>query len=249
MKKIVAIGGGEIGSPDCPVETTSIDKEAIRLTGKKHPKVLFISTASSDAAGYQNTVQKHFGTRLGCEVDMLRLITDKPSRVEIERKVFSADLIYVGGGNTLKMMRVWRVNGLDKILHMAWEKGIVLTGLSAGSICWFTGGTSDSRRDNNPDADLIKVGGLGFIPAIHSPHYDVEKDRRPGLKKIMKKTSGVAIAIDNCCALEVIDDTYRVIASKSHAKAYKVYWKGGTYFEDEIAQRKDFAPLVQLLKK
>ncbi len=248
-RKIVAIGGGEIGSPRCPVETIAIDKEIIRLTGKKSPKVLFIPTASSDSEGYYKTVQKHFGKRLGCRTDALWLIKEKPSRKEIEKKVMDSDIVYVGGGNTQKMLRVWKSYGLDKILKKAWDKGVVLSGLSAGSICWFRAGTSDSRRFNNPAADLIKVSGLGFIPATHSPHYDVEKDRRPGLKKIMKKTPGVAIAIDNCCAVEFVDDTYRVIASKRSARAYKVYWKAGKYHEEEILKRMGFSLISDLLKK
>lgn len=249
MKKIVAIGGGEIGSPGCPVETTTIDKEIIRLSGKKRPRVLFIPTASSDSDGYFETVKKHFGKRLGCSVDVLRVIKEKLSRSEIERKVMSTDIVYVGGGNTLKMIRVWKSCGLDTVLRKAWDKGVVLSGLSAGSICWFRNGTSDSRRFKNPDAGLIKVSGLGFISATHSPHYDVEEDRRPGLKKIMQKTSGVAIAIDNCCAVEFIDDTYRVIASKPYAKAYKVYWKAGKYYENEILKQKEFSPIFDLLAK
>jgi len=249
FKKIVAIGGGEIGSPGCPVETTAIDEEIIRLTGKKSPRVLFIPTASSDSEGYYRTVQKHFGNRLGCRTGVLWLIKEKPSHKEIEQKVMSSDIVYVGGGNTQKMLRVWKFCGLDKILKKAWDKGIILSGLSAGSICWFRAGTSDSRRFNNPDADLIKVSGLGFIPAIHSPHYDVEKDRRPGLKKIMRKTSGVAIAIDNCCAVEFVGDTYRVIASRPRAKAYKAYWKAGKYNEEEIERRKAFSAISDLLVK
>ena len=249
MKKIVAIGGGEIGSRGCPVETTKIDREIIRLTGKKRPRVLFIPTASSDSDGYFETVQKHFGRRLGCKVDVLRVIKEKLPRAEIERKVMSSDIVYVGGGNTLKMIRAWKSCGLDTILKNAWNKGIILSGLSAGSICWFRSGTSDSRRFKKPDAELIKVSGLGFIHATHSPHYDVEKDRRSGLKKIMKKTSGVAIAIDNCCAVEFIDDTYRVIASRPAAKAYKVYWKTGTYYEKEIVKQKEFVPVFHLLVK
>ena len=161
----------------------------------------------------------------------------------------ASDIVYVGGGNTQKMIRVWKSYGLDTILKKAWDKGIILSGLSSGSICWFRNGTSDSRRFNNPDADLIKVSGLGFIPASHSPHYDVEKDRRPGLKKIMQKTSGVAIAIDNCCAVEFVDDMYRVIASKPKAKAYKVYWKVGKYHEEEILKRKGFSLISDLLMK
>jgi dipeptidase E len=249
MKKIVTIGGGEIGSPGCPVETTKIDRELIRLTGKKSPVVLFIPTASSDSEGYYKTAQKHFGKRLGCKMDVLWLIKEKLSRKTIEQKIMSADIVYVGGGNTQKMLRIWKQNGVDKILKKAWEQGIVLSGLSAGSICWFRGGTSDSRRFKNPNASLIKVTGLGFIPALHSPHYDIEKDRRPGLKKIMRKTPGVAIAIDNCCAIEFIDDTYRVISSKPKAKAYKVYWKAGRYHEEIISKSTEFRSLSLLLGK
>src|SRR3989344_4848248 len=140
-----------------------IDREIIRLTGKKRPRVLFIPTASSDSDGYFETVQKHFGRRLGCKVDALRVINEKLPRAEIERKVMSSDIVYVGGGNTLKMIRAWKSCGLDTILKKAWNKGIVLSGLSAGSICWFRSGTSDSRRFKNSDAELIKVSGLGFI--------------------------------------------------------------------------------------
>ena len=249
MNKIVTIGGGEIGRPGYPAETTKIDKELIRLTGKKSPTVLFIPTASSDSEGYYETVKKHFGKRLGCKTDVLWLLKEKLSRKSIDEKIMLADIVYVGGGNTQKMLRVWKQNGVDKILKKAWEQGIVLSGISAGSICWFRGGTSDSRRFNNPKADLIKVTGLGFIPALHSPHYDVEKDRRPGLKKVMQKTSGVAIAIDNCCAIEFIDDTYRVISSKPQAKAYKTYWETGKYYEEVLPKTLDFMPLSDLLAK
>ena len=165
MKKIVAIGGGEIGSPGYPVETTEIDKEIIRLTGKKSPRVLFIPTASSDSEGYYETARRHFGERLGCKMEVLWLIKEKPSRAEIEQKVMSSDIVYVGGGDTLKMIRIWRSYGLDGILKKAWDKGTVLSGLSSGSICWFRYGTSDSRRFNNPDADLIKVeAGSSLFP-------------------------------------------------------------------------------------
>jgi dipeptidase E len=249
MRKIVAIGGGEIGGLASPVETTRIDKKIIRLTGKKNPRMLFIPTASSDSEGYYENAKKHFGKRLRCTMDVLWLIKEKPSRKEIERKIMTSDIIYVGGGNTQKMLRIWKSYGVNKILKKALDKGMVLSGLSSGSICWFRSGISDSRRFNNPDADFIKVSGLGFIHAAHSPHYDVEKDRRPGLKKIMKKTSGVAIALDNCCAIEFVGDTYRIITSKPGPKAYKVYWKFGKYHEEEIPKTKDFLLISDLLKK
>lgn len=249
MKRIVAIGGGEIGRPGFPVETLSIDKNIIRLSGKKNPKLLFIPTASSDSGGYCETVEKYFRGRLKCKVDFLPLIDERLSKKEIEDKIMKSDIIYVGGGNTLKMMKIWRKMGVDKVLTKAYEKGIVMSGLSAGSICWFRYGNSDSRKFNNPKVGLIKVKGLGFIDALHCPHYDFEKYREADLKKMMKKTPGVAIAMDNCCALEVVDDEYRIIASKPAANAYKIYWKANKYYKELIVKDKKFKSLKGLLIK
>lgn len=247
--KIVAIGGGEIGRPGFPVETTKIDKEIIRLTGKSKPKLLFIPTASSDSEGYAKVVEMHFGTNLGCKVDTLFLLKQKLSRNEIENKILNTDAIYVGGGNTLKMMNVWRKYGVDKILVKAGEKGVVLSGVSAGAICWFRSGSSDSRRFTDPKADLIKVNGINLVPALFCPHYDLEKDRKPDLKHLMEKTSGVAIALDNCCAIEIIDDMYRIISSKKTANAYRVYWNKGKFYEEAIERTTALLPLEGLLKK
>lgn len=249
MKKIIAIGGGEIGRPGYPTETTQIDKEIIKLSGKKQPKLLFIPTASSDSELYFNTVKKHFGNKLGCKVDVLYLIKENPTKKEIKNKIFNSDIIYVGGGDTLKMMKIWRKIGVDKILVSAYNKGIILSGLSAGSICWFKWGNSDSKRFNNPKANLIKVCGLNLIPVLHCPHYDFEKDRESDLKKMMKKISGVAIAIDNCCAIEIIDDKYRIISSRLSANAYKVYWKSNKYYKELIKKDKVFSPIKNLIKK
>jgi len=248
MKKIMAIGGGEIGRPGFPVETTQIDKEIMNLTGKKNPRLLFIPTASADSKLYYETVKKHFG-KLGCKTDVLYLINENHNKKEIEKKVFESDIIYVGGGNTLNMMKAWRKTGVDKILKQAHKKGIVLSGLSAGSICWFKYGSSDSRKSINPKADLIKVSGLGLINALHCPHYDFEKDRKPDLKKMMKKTLGVAIAIDNCCAIEIMDDKYKIISSKLSADAHKVYWKANKYHEEVIKKEKELRLLKDLLRK
>jgi len=249
MIKIIAIGGGEMGRPGYPIETTAIDKEIIKLTGKKKPKLLFIPTASSDALDYCQTVKKHFGKRLGCQVDVLYLIKNKLSNKIIKNKILKTDIIYVGGGNTLEMMKIWKQQGVDKLLKTAYQKGVVMSGLSAGSICWFKYGNSDSKKFLNPKASLIKVTGLGLIKALNCPHYDIEKDRKPDLKKMMKKTSGVAIALDNCSALEVIDNNYRVISSKKSANAYVIYWKANKYIEKIIKKEKVFKPLTGLLLK
>jgi len=249
IKKIIAIGGGEIGRPGYPVQTMKIDKEIITQTGKKNPKLLFIPTASNDSEGYTQVVKKHFGRRLGCKVEILNLIKEKPSKKEIEKKILSSDIIYVGGGNTLKMMTIWKRTGTDQILKKAHEKGIVMSGLSAGSICWFKYGNSDSRKFTSGSKELIKVRGLGLINALHCPHYDVEKYRQKDLKRMMKTTPGVAIALENCTALELIDDKYRILKSNKDAKAYKIYWKKNKYYKEEIKQEKEFKPIKFLLKK
>jgi dipeptidase E len=249
MGKIVAIGGGEIGRTGYPVETTKIDKHIISLSGKSEPRLLFIPTASSDSETYCDAVKQHFGKRLGCKVDVLYLIADKPSRKEITEKILSSEIIYVGGGNTLKMMIAWRKYGVDLALIEAYKRDIVLSGLSAGAICWFKYGSSDSRKFANPDAGLIKIRGLNFINALYCPHYNAEEDRRPHLKELMKKTPGVAIAVDNCCAIEILEDKYRIISSRSNANAYKVYYRKGEFHEEIIEKKRDFLSIESLLIK
>jgi len=248
MKKIVAIGGGEIAKPGHPLETTEIDKEIIRITGKTNPKLLFIPTASSDSESYFDVVREHFGERLGCETDVLYLLKKDLDKAEIEERILSSDIVYVGSGNTLKMMRVWKNKGIDEILKQACEQGVVLSGLSAGAICWFRHGNSDSRKFADPDADLIKVSGLGLIDALHCPHYDIEKDRKSHLKQVMLETPGVSIAMDDCCALEIIDDNYRVVCTKPTANVYKTYWKAGEYYEEIIEKAVELKPLSDLLE-
>jgi dipeptidase E len=249
MGKIIAIGGGEIGRPGYPVETTEIDKEIIRLSGRKRPKLLFIPTATDDSEIYIETVFKHFAKDLGCIVDVLCLVKEKPNIEEIHRKIFNSNIVYVGGGNTGRMLRIWRRYGLDKILTEVYRKDVVLSGLSAGAICWFRWGSSDSRRFTNPTAGLIRIRGMNFISALFCPHYNSEEDRKPYLKELMKKTPGVAIAVDNCCAIEFVDNNYRIITSKIDANAYKVYWKKGEFHEEIIEQIKEFVPIDNLLRK
>ena len=122
-KTIVAIGGGEIRTRG----TAAIDREIIRLSRKKHPKLLFIPTASSDSERYWKRVQEYFGAFLKCKTDVLFLIKEQPSYEQIRRKIASADIIYVGGGNTLQMMRLWRRLGVGKLLISAYENGTVLS--------------------------------------------------------------------------------------------------------------------------
>jgi dipeptidase E len=254
MVKIIAIGGGEIGRPKegggfYPIETSAIDREILALTGKKHPSLLFLPTASHDSTGYVEVVKKHF-TKIGFKsVDALYLSDKTLLQEHIEKTILSHDAIYVGGGDTLYMMTLWRRLGIDKILKKALDSGIVLAGLSAGSICWFACGNSDSRKFSSGSNQLIKVTGLGFIDALHCPHYDIEPFRHEDLKRMMQSTSKVAIALDNCTALEVIDDTYRILQSKPSAKARKSYWQRGEYIVQEIEPSDTYKDVRELTRK
>ncbi len=247
--RIVAIGGGEIGRPGTRVETAAIDRELIRLTGKRHPRLLFLPTASSDAPGYIDTVRLHFGERLGCRVDALCLTRVRYGQEEMAAKFARADIVYVGGGDTLLMMKAWRRSGVDRLILRAYRRGAVLAGLSAGSICWFRDGLSDAKKLRDERADYCKVRGLGLLKALHCPHYDVEKPRVGALRRTMEKTSGVAIALENCAALEIIDDSYRIIVSRPGARGYKIFYSRGAYYKEEIVRTDRFEPLDGLLKK
>jgi dipeptidase E len=176
---IVAIGGGEIRTRG----TAFIDRETIRLSKKKNPKVLFIPTASSDSERYRKRVQEYFGKFLKCRTDILLLIKEQPSKEQIRKKILPADVIYVGGGNTLQMMRVWRRLGVDKLIKAAYEKGTVLSGISAGSICWFDSGHSDSMSFYKPRKwKYTNVRGIGLIKEYTAPTTTARREESPGEK-------------------------------------------------------------------
>lgn len=251
MTTIIAIGGDEIGVLSDtgelnPVATHTIHQEIIAKTGKERPKALFIPTAKGDSEEYIRAFEKYY-LSLGCsEVDTLKLIRRHPTRDEIAAKIFSADIIYVNGGNTHRMMRLWKRRGVIELLIKAHKQGIVMAGHSAGAICWFAGGNSDSFNKRKP----FKAKAIGIIDALLCPHYDTEKARASSLKKMMKKTSRIiAIALDECAAIEIIDGEYRIISSTPYAKARKTFWKNNRYYTEEIAVTSEMKNLEALLAK
>ncbi|MDO8565708.1 MAG: peptidase E [Candidatus Moranbacteria bacterium] len=225
MSVVVAIGGGELKD----LETLSIDREIVRLTGKKKSRALFIPTASGDAPGYVETFHTVYGKRLHCKTDALLLIREKLSKKTIAEKILSADIIYVGGGNTLRMLTIWRKHGVDILLRKAYAKGCILSGLSAGANCWFRYCSSDARlfQKTSQPFSYMRVRGLDFIPMTVSPHHIREKTRDKGLEKIMRKTPGVGLAIDDNAAVVFEGDRYRIITSVPTVGAKKVSVKKG----------------------
>jgi len=246
---LVAIGGGEIGRPGYPIETHKIDEEIIRLSGKVHPILLFIPTASGDSESYYQLIENYFGKRMGCKTDVLYLIKDKPTRSEIERKLSEADIVYVGGGNTLRMLKTWRRYGVDKLLKKEAKKGKILCGVSAGAICWFRYGNSDAMRFGpRKSKRLIKLRGLNLINLMACPHYNFEKNRRPSLRRMIQREGGLAIALENCSALEVINNKYRVITSSRKAKVYRLYRLNGKVIEEVLPTDNRFRLLEHLFE-
>jgi dipeptidase E len=247
--KVVAIGGGKVGRFSPTVRTTKIDREIVRVSGKKSPRLLFLPTASDECEQYCEAIHRQFGKRLGCRVDIMLMRNTDPDRASIKDRMSRADIIYVGEGNTLQMMNTWRRYAVDKAIRAAMKRGAVLCGSSAGSIAWFSWGNSDSLKSEQNPTKLIRVRGLGFVNALICPHYDTEEHRRPSLKSMMKGSKGVAFALDECCSLVLHGDKYRVLSSVKGRKAYRVFWKKGVFVEEHLEESKVFRPFGPLLTK
>lgn len=223
MGKLVCIGGGEIprikNGIQLPYETREIDEEIVRLSEKKNPKLLFIGTASSHSQEYYLVIKKIF-EELGCIVSNLDLLEENIDMKQVQNKILDTDIIYVGGGNTRFMLEKWKELGVDKLLIQAYNKGIVCSGLSAGSYCWF-----------KYNYDLIE--GLGIINAINCVHYE-QKDNVAKNKfyNVVKEKGLVGIALENCVALEIIDDNMKIIKSNKEKNAYQI-----RYFNNEIEEQ------------
>lgn len=243
QQKFMAIGGERLNKDF----VSKIDQRIIEMSNKKNPAIVFIPTASRDHAGYVTKFTDYYQF-LGAHVDVLYLYAEKPTLQQIKEKIDRADIIYVGGGNTLRMMNLWRKLGVDALLQQAWQSGKVLCGTSAGSICWFKAGNSDSRKDNNPAADYIKVTALGFLDAMNCPHYDSESDRKASFKKMLKKYPGIGIALDDFAALEIIGDQYKIVTSTDKAQGYKVYWKDSV-FHEQVLDLVEYRSVADLFSK
>ena len=249
MGSIVAIGGGDVST----LATRPIDAEIIGLSGSTSPKALFIPTASSDSVENWVGFDRVYRESYGCDTDVLYLLGRAPSREEIADKVNWADIIYVGGGNTLKMMRRWRRLGVDDLLRTAYSKGAVLCGVSAGAICWFDRGHSDSMSFYSPeDWSYIAVTGMGLLSGLACPHYNGDTagiPRRKDFHDMLKRKGGNGLAIDNDCAVAFTSEGYRVIAASSGVGAYSLYVHRGTVVERALPVTSDYLPLDSLYER
>lgn len=224
MKQIIALGGGGFSmEPDNPL----LDLYILEQSPKETPKICFIPTASGDADSYIARFYDFFEQQ-NCEPTHLSLF--KPPTQALEEFVLSQDILYVGGGNTKNLLALWREWGLDRIIEKAWNQGVVLAGISAGSICWFEQGVTDSYGD-----ELHPLACLGFLPGSNCPHYDGETHRRPTFQRLLKEGQiKPGLAADDGVALHFIEqDLHSVVSSRPHAKAYRV----GEGYEHELEIR------------
>lgn len=214
MEPTIVPFGGLRPSPGVthPIVTYLLD-----LAGKDRAKIATISTATGDSAAMiANWFERFPADR--AEVRTLRLF-DRTVR-DIEAFLCAQDIVWVGGGNTVSMLAVWRAHGVDRALRAAWEQGVIMTGGSAGSLCWFEGGTTDSfdLRELAPLED-----GLGFLPGTHCPHYDGEEQRRPLYQRLVAGGFPAGYAIDDDAAIRFTGtDLHEVITARSGATAYRV---------------------------
>lgn len=195
--QIIALGGGGFSEePENPL----LDLYVLKSANKLSPKICFLPTASGDAEGY---IEKFYACfkRYECVPSHLSLF--KPHTADIADFLLSQDIIYVGGGNTKSMLALWREWGVDSALKNALANNVVLAGISAGAICWFEQGATDSIPGK-----ISALSCLGFLPGSCCPHFDTEPLRREAVPRLIKE--GVmkpGYAIDNSAALHFVDGT------------------------------------------
>lgn len=182
---IIAIGGGGFGRS---IGNLKIEKYISSLSSAKRPKICFIPTASGDQDSYKVSFYNAF-TQIGCDTSHIDFFK---RTIDLETHIENQDIIYVGGGNTKSMLAIWKDWGLDLILKKAYDRGLILSGVSAGAICWFTKAITDSWKSN-----LAIIDGLGFVEGACCPHFDEEENRIPFVKNSLKKK-----VLDNCIAIE-----------------------------------------------
>uniref|UniRef100_A0A7C1JI27 Peptidase E n=1 Tax=Caldilinea aerophila TaxID=133453 RepID=A0A7C1JI27_9CHLR len=226
MRQIIAMGGGGFSMEP---ENPALDEYVIRQCGKTTPKVCFLAQASGESLEYTLNFYRAF-SQLGCRPTHLSLFAAPPA--DARGILLSQDVIYVGGGNTKSMLALWEAWGVPAILREAYDRGIVLAGISAGAICWFEQGVTDSIA---PQPDALTC--LGFLSGSFCPHYDGEAMRRPAFHRLLAEGRiQPGYAADDGAAFHFIDGAlHQVVASRPAARGWRL-WKDerGDVHEEEM---------------
>jgi dipeptidase E len=214
---ILAMGGGGFtAGPDDP----ALDDLVLHLAGRARPRVCLLPTAGGDSEHQIRRFYEAYGDRL-CEPSHISLFRLGRRPVPLREHLLAQDAIYVGGGSMVNLLAIWRAQGLDAILREAWEAGVVLAGLSAGSMCWFEWGVTTSA--GAPAA----APGLAFLPGSNSVHHDSEPARRPVyLDAVRNGEIPPGWAVDDGAALIFRGTRLEVVTARPHARAYEVTAEG-----------------------
>lgn len=172
---ILATSGGYKPGARTRLEFDRLLHHAVELSGVRGraPKVTHVGTAAGDQRAF-NAEMDEAARLAGFDFSHLNLFT-MPNHADPEGHLLEQDVVWVNGGSVVNLLAVWRAHGLDHILQRTWQHGVVLAGVSAGSICWFQGGTTDSF---GPELRPVN-NGLAFLPYANGVHYDSEERRRP----------------------------------------------------------------------
>ena len=229
MSKIIAIGGGELRERT----TLRIDEYIAGLAkaraGERRANALFIPTASHDFMPYYNTFHKVYTGVFDIKTDVALTVFKEADLEKLRAKLVKADMIYVGGGDTVFMLESWKQTGLLPLIKEAYERGVIIAGLSAGAICWFKEMYTDSATKLTGEEYSV-FPGLGLIDGIASPHYGL---RREEFDNIVRANYVKAYGIEDDSAI-VIEDGEVVGSISSGGKAWLIESKNGAIQKTEI---------------
>lgn len=226
-RKILAMGGGGFSMEP---GNLLLDQFFFSLAEKKNPKVCFIGTASGDAEGY---IDRFYEYMKDHEVTPSHLSLFRAPVGSLRDYVLAKDILYVGGGNTRNLMALWREWGLDKIILEAYNSGVVLGGLSAGGLCWFEEGVTDSIPGT-----LSKLSCMNLLSGSFCPHYDGEINRRPSYQKLITEGLKPGHACDDSAAVYFENEKFiEAVSSVPSASAYYVQNTDGRICEEKLSTR------------
>jgi dipeptidase E len=229
-RHIVVSGGGGFWTDG----GMTLDTYALQLAGKVRPRVCYLATASGDAQNYIDGFYEALGSAAdACHLTLFRQPEQPPQEI-----LGQADVILVGAGSTANLLAVWQVHGIGTLLRDAWERGAVLCGASAGGLCWFDSGMTDSLSFDGTMRPL--QGGLGFVSGSYCAHYDADPDRRRRYRQLVADgTLAGGYGIDEFAAAHFVDDhLHAVVAAQPDATAYRVVRSGSTTVETPLVARR-----------
>ncbi len=213
-------------------EASVLDDYVLSLAPAREPNVCLLPTAGGDSHEQIRRFRIAFGDRL-CQTSVVSLFRLELDPVRLREHLLAQDVIYVGGGSMINLLALWRAHGIDAVLREAWQAGIVLAGLSAGSMCWFEGGITKGKATPRP------APGLGFLPGSNSVHYDGEPERRPAfLEAIASGALPAGYGVDDGVGLLFRGTRLaEVVAAREGIRAYRVDAVEGQAREHELEPR------------